>query len=273
MTADAAEDKSGLQKELREILARHGRRPDKRFGQHFLINEPCIADIVAQAEGFAGILEIGPGPGVLTKPLTEAAQVLAVEVDSGIIPVLQERAPLAEIHVEDALQTDWESLLDRLPEPRAIVSNMPYNITGPLLTRVGGVKDRIGRAVLMMQKEVGDRILAPAGDSKRGSLSVFLEARFTVQRLRRVPPGAFMPPPKVESIVLVFTPKSDLVDPRLESLVRAGFAQPRKTLANNLAAYFETRERATECLRRISLSETVRPHELKLEDWLQLLAD
>jgi 16S rRNA (adenine1518-N6/adenine1519-N6)-dimethyltransferase len=242
------------------------------LGQHFLVDEACVNEIVAQASGFSGVLEIGPGPGILTKGLTESAEkVIALEVDGGILNALRERAPRAQVVFQDALEADWGALLDDLPQPTAIVSNMPYNITGPLLSRVGAVKDRIGRAVLMMQKEVGDRILAPAGNSDRGSLSVFLEARFTIRRLRRVPAGAFLPPPKVESIVLVLDPKPEAVDERLEAVVRAGFGQPRKTLANNLTATFGGREKVVERLVALGLGESIRPHQLTLEQWVALL--
>lgn len=230
-----------------------------------------MADIVAQASDCQGVLEIGPGPGVLTLALTQTVEkVVALEVDEGVRPMLLDRAPMAEVIFQDALQADWGAILDDLPEPRAIVSNMPYNITGPLLTKVGEQKDRIRRAVLMMQKEVGDRILAPAGDSNRGSLSVFLEARFEIRRLRKVPPGAFLPPPKVDSIVLVFDPKSEPVHPRLEEVCRAGFSQPRKTLANNLSELAGGRERVVAVLLSLGLPESIRPHQLTLAQWREV---
>ncbi len=230
-----------------------------------------MADIVAQASDCQGVLEIGPGPGVLTLALTQAvSRVIAIEVDEGVRPMLSERAPNAQVIFEDALQADWGEVLAQLPEPKAIVSNMPYNITGPLLAKVGEQKNRIKRAVLMMQKEVGDRILAPAGDSNRGSLSVFLEARFEIRRLRKVPPGAFLPPPKVDSIVLVFEPKAEPVHPRLEEVCRAGFSQPRKTLANNLAELAGSRAKVMDALTHIGLPETVRPHQLTLNQWVEV---
>lgn len=258
---------------LKEVLAKHGVRADKSLGQHFLVSERVVEKIVACCDGFAGILEIGPGPGVLTRPLTEHGHtVTALEVDTRMAEVLHDFAPRAQLVVGDALTTDLGALLASLPEPRAVVSNMPYNITGPLL---GAVTDRRGlfaKAVLMMQKEVADKVLAEAGDRARGALSVAMQAQFKITRVASVPPGAFLPPPKVSSTVLALEPiaESDQLTELLR-LVRAGFEQPRKTLQNNLSRVLP----APESARRIAsagLSPTVRPHELTWEQWKTVLA-
>lgn len=217
----------------------------------------------------AGILEIGPGPGILTGPLAASHPVVAVELDERVLPALAEVAPGARIHSGDVLAADLRLLMHDLPEPRAVVSNMPYNITGPLLDRIAGIADLFERAVLMMQREVADRILAPAGDRRRGALSVVIQSSFRVARLCHVPPGAFLPPPKVESTVLVLHPIPTLTPTVARDGFRwlhAGFAQPRKTLANNLRGTGVTNELIT----GIGLSPTVRPHELTLEQWEEL---
>jgi 16S rRNA (adenine1518-N6/adenine1519-N6)-dimethyltransferase len=242
-------------------LARHGLRADKSHGQHFLASGAVVGKILAAASGCAGVLEVGPGPGVLTGPLSAMARVKAIEVDSRMAPLLAEAAPEAEIVWQDALKSDWRGALKELPEPRAVVSNMPYNVTGPLLDRVECVADLIDRAVLMMQREVGEKILAQPGDRRRGALSVVFEAAFTVSRVSLVPPGAFLPPPKVESVVLLFRPTGAQLTDHEREVVRTGFRQPRKTLANNLGV----RDMG-------GLPPTVRPHELTLEQWRQTAA-
>ena len=233
-------------------------RADKSHGQHFLASSAVVGKILAAASGCLGVLEVGPGPGVLTGPLSQVAQVTAFEVDPRMSPLLAEAAPGAEIVWQDALEADWRSALASLPEPTAVVSNMPYNITGPLLDRVEGVAGLIDRAVLMMQREVGEKLMAKAGDRRRGALSVVFEAAFSVSRVCLVPPGAFLPPPKVESVVLLLRPTGSGLTDHEREVVRAGFRHPRKTLANNLGV------RGLE-----GLSPTIRPHELTLEQWKQ----
>lgn len=251
------------------MLAKHGVRTDKRFGQHFLVSTRVVSSIVGAAEGLAGILEIGPGPGVLTRFLVaDGASVTAVELDRRVLPVLAEFAPGAAVLSADALAMDWEALLGDLPLPRGIVSNMPYNITGPLLDRVGGVSGLIDRAVLMMQKEVADKIMALPGDRTRGAVSVNLQAVFRVSPVCGVPGGCFMPPPKVDSSVLLFVPREDRLEgverERFERVVRAGFRMPRKTLANNLKGVVD--------LDGLGLKESVRPHELTEDEWRRVAA-
>ena len=256
------------------MLAKNGVRPDKSLGQHFLVSEGVVGKIVARASGLAGVLEVGPGPGVLTGPMTrEGIVVTAVEVDTTILPVLAEMAPEAAVVVGDALKVGLRELLEALPEPRGIVSNMPYNITGPLLEKFTECRPFLSKAVLMMQREVAEKILAPPGDRRRGALSVSVQARFHVTRVCHVPPGAFLPPPKVDSTVLELVPtvdvRGDIED--MMKLVRAGFTQPRKTLLNNLAGAFgieQTRSRIVNA----GLDERVRPHQLTWEQWLKVLS-
>lgn len=258
--------------ELRGFLRRHGLDAAKSLGQHFLVSEAAVRKIVAAAEGCAGVLEIGPGPGVLTRPLTEQAErVLALELDSRFVRALKESAPAAEVRQADALKAELSAILQELPTPRAIVSNMPYYITGPLLQRFAEVRRDFDRAVLMMQREVGERITAPAGDSERGSLSVFLQSQFDIRRVANVPAGAFMPPPKVESLVLAFTPKSADAGEEVYRIVRMGFAQPRKTLANNLSAGLRrNRDEIIPILEGLGLWEKTRAQELEEATWRAL---
>lgn len=255
--------------ELKALLLRHGLTPTKKWGQHFLVSQRVVEAIVQEAEGFRSAFEVGPGPGVLTHGLTRVLEsVTAMEIDPVAVSALSESAPKAKVIHEDALRASLAEPLGQLPEPRILVSNMPYNITGPLLTRFAEHRHLYGKAVLMMQKEVGDRILAGKGDSDAGSLSIFLQSQFVISKVCAVPPGSFFPPPKVESIVLRFVPKeTGLGDAEADffKFVRKGFSMPRKTLYNNLRGIL-TEDRLT----KAGFATNVRPHQLGVEDWIHL---
>lgn len=257
---------------LRAFLKRHGLRPDKGLGQHFLVSAATVDAIIAAAAHCKGVLEIGPGPGVLTAPLSEAAErLVAIELDATMPLLLAESAPGAVIVREDALKADLGAILADLPTPRAVVSNLPYYITGPLLGRIADVRSSLDVAVLMMQREVADRILAKPGKRERGSLSVALQSQFEISRVAHVPAGAFLPPPKVDSSVLRFVPREGALSEQALRVVRMGFAQPRKTLTNNLVAGFQiTRDEAVERIEAVGLSETIRPAELTEDQWSAL---
>lgn len=257
---------------LRALLARHGVDARKSLGQHFLTSQRVVDAIVAAVQPCAGVLEIGPGPGVLTGPLSEAAHLVALEVDERMVPVLAESAPRAEVRLADALKVPLADVLAPLPEPRAVVSNLPYYITGPLLRAIADVRAGFSVAVLMMQREVADRILAAPGASSRGALSVCLQRQFEVARVCTVPAGSFSPPPKVDSSVLRLVPRAGPVPEGWEHAVHRAFAQPRKTLANNLRAAGWSPDRIAAALARGGLEANVRPHLLTEEQWNQVLA-
>lgn len=257
---------------LKSFLGRHGLNATKSLGQHFLVSGSAVEKIVNAADGCRGILEIGPGPGVLTQPLSEIAErLIALELDERMVSLLPESAPRAEVRQVDALRANLREILLELPEPRALVSNMPYYITGPLLQRLAEVRGEIDRAVLMMQREVAQRIIAPAGDGERGSLSVFLQTHFEIRPVAQVPAGAFLPPPKVDSMVLRFTPRRTEESDFYFRLVRLAFAQPRKTLANNLAnGLARSRDDLIPILESLGLWEKSRAQELDLDQWRAL---
>jgi 16S rRNA (adenine1518-N6/adenine1519-N6)-dimethyltransferase len=258
-------------------LSRHGIGAEKSLGQHFLCADSVVDLIVARASSLAGILEIGPGPGILTTHLAMwDRRLTALEVDPRMIPALAESAPYADVRLLDALQANFETFLTELPEPRGIVGNLPYYITAPLVERIANARNLFSMAILMMQKEVADRFAAPPGNADRGSISVYLQAHFEIQTLVQVPPTAFDPPPKVKSTVLEFRPKQ-LLEPipdRVFKTVRAGFTQPRKTLLNNLSAVLKLdREKVARAIEETKLRPDARPHMLTLDEWVQLSCD
>lgn len=255
---------------LVHFLGRHGLAAEKKLGQHFLADPTVVVKMVGALTGIRSVLEVGPGPGILTGPLCDViANVAFIEIDERMRSPLAQTAPLAQGYFGDALQTDLAPILEGLEAPRAIVSNLPYYITAPLLERFTAQRTKVERMVLMMQREVGDRIAAPAGKGERGSLSVSLQRLFTIERLVDVPPEAFYPPPKVRSVVLTLVPRDVEADPDFERLVRSSFAHPRKTLANNLSP-IAAREQILAAFDGIGLNPTIRPHQLEEEQWLKL---
>jgi len=218
--------------------------PSKRFGQHFLKDKRTIQRIIdALAPGEdETIIEIGPGTGALTSQLIErAGRVIAVEFDNKLAPLLTQQFASREnfkLIMADALATDF--CREILPARRArLVANLPYNISTAILQRLIEQRTCLTEMVVMLQREVVERIMAPAGSSERGFLSVLVEAYCETEKLFDVAPGAFRPPPKVWSSVIRvrFRPQINTDDTDEELLwktVSAGFAQKRKTILNNL---------------------------------------
>lgn len=254
---------------LKAFLGRQGIDARKGLGQHFLCSSAAVRAIVDQVGSMSGVLEIGPGPGVLTGPISDLGiATIAIELDERMIAALTESAPRVDVRKIDALHADLASILDELPSPRAVVSNLPYYITAALLTRVAEVAHLMDRAVLMMQREVADRVVAPAGNRSRGSLSVYLQSRFSISKVAQVPAGAFVPPPKVDSSVLRFAPKGEILPEEFFRFVRHGFSQPRKTLANNLSSGLQCeRPIVAAALVEASLSPAARASDLEIAQW------
>lgn len=259
---------------LKAFLGRYGLSADKRLGQHFLCSSRVVNAIEERLSLCKGVLEIGPGPGVITSRISAFAEKsIAIELDDRMIEALRESAPNVEVRQQDALKADLTAILQELPEPRGLVSNLPYYITGPLLTVIAEAKQSYSKAVLMMQKEVAERVLAGHKTSERGSLSVYLQSQFEIEKVVSAPAGAFLPPPKVDSSVLQFTPKPMDIEDQTGyfKLVRLSFTQPRKTLSNNLVAGFSiTRDVALQWIASAGLGELARPQELSLEEWKRL---
>lgn len=220
--------------------------PRKRYGQHFLHDPAIIARIVAAIDPRPGrrLVEIGPGRGALTAPLLEAAGELdVVEIDRDLAAVLPARLgaipPRLRIHCRDVLDFRLEEL-GPAPSGYDVVGNLPYNISTPLIFHLLQQADLIRTMVFMLQKEVADRIGAPPGNKQYGRLSVMVQYRCLVDRLFSIGPGAFTPPPKVESTVIRLTPRPRAAGERAQDgeaftrLVARAFSTRRKTLRNAL---------------------------------------
>lgn len=257
---------------LRALLRKHGFEAAKGLGQHFLVSSKAVNAIVGAFDGCGGILEIGPGPGVLTQPLSADRPLIALDLDARLPALLTESAPRAELRLIDALEADLAALAAELPSPVGLVSNLPYYITGPLLGRIADARASLDRAVLMMQKEVALRVLAAPRTPERGGLSVAMQTQFDVSLVTHVPGGAFLPPPKVDSTVLRFLPRPILPrEAAFLKFLKLGFTQPRKTLANNLAAGLgRPREEILATLDGEGLGDRARPQELTNEAWRSL---
>jgi 16S rRNA (adenine1518-N6/adenine1519-N6)-dimethyltransferase len=218
--------------------------PSKRLGQNFLTNPGIIHRIIEALEPRSDetIVEIGPGRGALTAPLLEkAGRLVAIEFDRNLIPLLGETFGSNKnfkLVQSDALETVYCDVI--LPATQArVVANLPYNVATAILQRLIGQRHCLTEMVLMLQKEVVERITAPADSAARGYLSVFVEAYCETEKLFDVAPGSFRPAPKIWSSVLKLITRPRLaVDVRDEKLlwqvVSAGFGHRRKTILNNL---------------------------------------
>ncbi len=227
---------------LRDVIARHGMDARRSLGQHFLLDLHLTARIAALAGDLAGrnVVEVGPGPGGLTRALLDsaAASVTAVEVDPRAVAAMQELAaghPRLSVVPGDALALDLAALV---PAPRAAVANLPYNVATPLL--VGWLRHaaRWERLTLMFQQEVAERICAPPGSDAYGRLAVLAQWTTTPAILLRIPAAAFWPPPKVVSAVVGLRPHpnqpSAALFAQMERLTAAAFGQRRKMLRGAL---------------------------------------
>jgi 16S rRNA (adenine1518-N6/adenine1519-N6)-dimethyltransferase len=260
---------------LREVIAAHGLDARKRLGQHFLLDLNLTRRIARAAapldQGL--VIEVGPGPGGLTRALLleGAERVVAIEIDSRAIGALKELQAVAGSRLElveaDALKIDLATLG---PPPRRIVANLPYNVSTALLVGWLHQADHVCDMVLMFQKEVADRLAAQPRSKDYGRLSVLAQHVCTVQRLFDVAPSAFVPPPKVVSSVVRLRPRSEgrLADLRpLERVTAAAFGQRRKMLRSSLAGAFAS---PVAVLERLGLAPTARAEELSVPDFVRL---
>jgi len=265
------------------LLADHGIHPKKSLGQNFLVDANIARRIVGLAgvEDGSRVLEIGPGLGSLTLALcAQGAQVVAVELDArlaGVLVSVLDQAGVAEqvqVEVADANRVDLEGLLAGLrsgaPGPVTCVSNLPYNVAVPVVMRLLEDVPSVTRIVVMVQREVGERIAAKVGDEQYGAVSVKVAYFAEAALVGKVPPSVFVPRPKVDSALVrlerreappVDVPSEDA----LFGLVRAGFAQRRKMLRRSLSGLLG--DRATAVLDAAGVEPTARAEELDLDAW------
>jgi 16S rRNA (adenine1518-N6/adenine1519-N6)-dimethyltransferase len=218
-------------------------RPKKSLGQNFLTDGNIVSKILAAANIAPedGVLEIGPGRGALTLRLADmAGRLVAVEWDRDMVPLLAEtlgrRENVTLVH-GDILRVDFQTLLARCLPVWKVVANLPYNISSQILFKFIDNRELFSELVLMLQKEVGERLLAPPDTKEYGVLTVLCRLYFDIEKICIVKPGSFHPSPKVDSMVLRFRvlpgPRIDVGDElTFRRVVKASFAQRRKTLAN-----------------------------------------
>jgi 16S rRNA (adenine1518-N6/adenine1519-N6)-dimethyltransferase len=249
------------------VTAAHA--PRKRFGQHFLDSPGVIAKIIEAIDPRPGdvVVEIGPGLGALTVPLLERLPHLhVVEIDRDIVARLRAAYPPERLSIHEGDVLAFE--LAALPAPLRLVGNLPYNISTPILFRVAACAAQLRDAHFMLQREVVDRMVARPSTAAYGRLTVMLQVRFGMTRLFDVPPGAFRPPPKVDSAVVRMVPRADAPPhdaAALSRVVTAAFTKRRKTLRNALAGAV-----SGEALAALGLDPQLRPENLSVDDYVAL---
>ena len=250
--------------------------PKKALGQNFLQDANIIRKIVdaLHVQPDDVVLEIGPGRGALTELLLQQAGHLhLVEFDRELSRYWQQRAteePNLTVHAQDILKFDLNEVLDAAAGPVKVVGNLPYNISSPVLFHLTQYAGRIATQLVMLQKEVVDRLVAPPGNKQYGRLSVMLQYRYHIEKLFNVPPAAFFPPPKVESAIAQLTPLAEpdpqvVSEQKLEHLVKQAFAQRRKTLRNTLKGLLNPEQ-----IESLGIDPGARAETLKVADFVAL---
>ncbi len=274
---------------MRAVLDRHGLRLSRELGQNFLV-EDQQAERLATLAGVApgdSVIEVGTGLGVLTRALAARAErVVSIEVDAGLVRALGAEGLLpanVELRHADALDVDFAELAAALPPPVRLVANLPYSVATPLLRRMLDLRGLLADWSVMIQREVADRLVAAPGSKAYGSLSVLHALCVDVEVCAVLPPGAFFPPPKVESSFIRIWPRpTPLVEaealPRVERVTRAAFSQRRKTISNALrgagftvdAAAGEVRAQIDAALREAGIEPGARAETVEPERYVAL---
>jgi 16S rRNA (adenine1518-N6/adenine1519-N6)-dimethyltransferase len=260
---------------IQALLDRHGVRPGRALGQNFLADPNTARRIVRLAGVAPGarVVEVGPGLGSLTLALADAgaSEIVALELDRHLLPVLREVLEGRAVRIEegDALAIDWHELLGA-QTGWSMVSNLPYNVATPLVVRVLEAAPMVERLLVMVQREVGERMAAGPGTDAYGAVSVKIAYYARAEVAGLVPPTVFMPKPAVDSALVRLVrrdrPPVEVPDvERLFVLVRAGFATRRKMLRRALVT--ELGARTTEVLEAAGIDPSVRAEMLGLDEW------
>lgn len=263
--------------DTRDLLRKYELQPKRSFSQNFLIQPGAIAQIADAALAMGEqVVELGPGLGALTHALLErGARVLAVELDRDMVRVLDAEFPnrdRLELRLGDAADLDLEEYSEACGSKLVVTGNLPYQATGAIIRRVVVHRAVLEGAVLMVQKEVRDRLIAPPGTKEYGALTVFTRAAFEVETVCRLRPGSFYPPPKVDSAVVRFTPCDKPLAEETESfreVVRAAFQMRRKTLHNALRALGDA-GRSARALSEAGIDPRRRGETLSVEEFARL---
>ncbi len=252
-------------------------RTKKRFGQHFLHDRAVIDKIItaAQINPDQQVVEIGPGLGVLTDELLpRAAHVQVMEIDRELIERLEARQdPRLTVWAGDVLKLPWLEIFDH--PPYTLVANLPYNISSQVVFRLIEHRNLFPQMVLMFQREVGQRLAAAPGGKEYGILSVLCQLWYDIKTVTLVKPGAFSPPPKVDSIVLKFNllsaPRVDPIDEVLfKKVVKGAFTHRRKTLRNSLLSSGFAAAEVDSSLQQAGISPGCRGETLSLQNFSDL---
>jgi len=270
---------------VQQLISEHGFVFRRSLGQNFLVDGNVLRNIVraAQITRKDTVIEIGAGIGTLTRALASTAErVLAIEIDARLHPILQEtveRYGNVEVLAHDALKLDWQVLWDDYDLKQAkLVANLPYYITSPLLVNVLTEELPWDNLTVMMQREVAERLTAKRGTKSYGTLTVLASYYSDVEICQIVPPTVFMPQPDVDSAVVRFTMRPytlEVHDPALLwRVIKASFAQRRKTLGNNLAAALSgilTKAELESILQALGIDSRRRAETLSLQEFVVLV--
>jgi len=273
-------------KVLKEIINKYGFRFNKNLGQNFLIDNNVLDKIIhaAEIDRDTGVIEIGPGIGVLTQQLAEKARkVIAIELDSHLIPVLNETLSANDnvrVINNDALRVDVQQIInDEFKDMKVkVVANLPYYITTPIVMSLLEKKLKISSIVVMVQKEVAERMVARPGSKDYGALSVAVQYYTNPHIITVVDPHCFIPQPKVSSVVIkldILENPSVVVEDeeKFFKVVKAAFGQRRKTLVNalfNSGAFKMTKEEIKAVLKNIDVDENQRGESLSILQFAKL---
>lgn len=273
--------------EISSLLKRHGFTFSKALGQNFIINEricPAMAQSLNANEN-TGVLEIGPGIGVLTKELCSVAgKVVSIELDNRLFPILSETLSDCgniEIVEGDALKMDLNALIDEKFTGMSdikVCANLPYYITSPIIMKLIESKLPVSEIVVMVQKEAADRLAAQIGSRESGALTVAAQYYAEIEKLFDVSRGSFMPQPKVDSAVIKLSVRKEPPvraenEKRFFEIVRAAFAQRRKTALNSLSSSLNIpKDKVRAALEKIGRNENDRAERFSMDEFAALSA-